>query len=94
MDFYQGSLRQFAEELLANGKGNAQMVEVAHFFHSFLSRPNKAPIHCLLSREMFSPLDEFWAFGLASVGVGATAEAQFVHLVHHLFDTVGSFNLA
>ena len=31
MDFYQGSLRQFAEELLAKGKGNGQMVEVAQF---------------------------------------------------------------
>ena len=29
MDFYQGSLKQFAEELLANGKGNGQMVVVA-----------------------------------------------------------------
>ena len=31
MELYQGSLRQFAEELLANGKGNGQMVEVAQF---------------------------------------------------------------
>ena len=29
MDFYQGSLRQFAEELLANGRGNGQMFMVA-----------------------------------------------------------------
>ena len=29
MDFYQGSLRQFAEELLANGKGNGQILVVA-----------------------------------------------------------------
>ncbi len=29
MDLYHGNLRQFAEELLANGKGNGQMVEVA-----------------------------------------------------------------
>ena len=29
MDFYQGSLRQFAEELLANGRGNGQMIVVA-----------------------------------------------------------------
>jgi hypothetical protein len=31
MELYQGSLRQFAEELLANGKGNGQMVKVAQF---------------------------------------------------------------
>ena len=29
MDFYHGSLKEFAEELLANGKGNGQMVVVA-----------------------------------------------------------------
>lgn len=29
MEYYQGSLREFAEELLANGRGNGQMVEVA-----------------------------------------------------------------
>lgn len=29
MDYYQGSLRQFAEELLANGRGNGQMIVVA-----------------------------------------------------------------
>lgn len=29
MEYYQGSLRQFAEELLANGRGDGQMVEVA-----------------------------------------------------------------
>ena len=29
MDFYQGSLRQFAEELMANGRGNGQMLVVA-----------------------------------------------------------------
>ena len=29
MDYYHGSLKQFAEELLANGKGNGQMVVVA-----------------------------------------------------------------
>ena len=29
MDYYKGSLRQFAEELLANGRGNGQMVVVA-----------------------------------------------------------------
>lgn len=29
MEYYQGSLRQFAEELLANRKGNGQMVVVA-----------------------------------------------------------------
>ena len=29
MDYYQGSLRQFAEELLAKGRGNGMMVEVA-----------------------------------------------------------------
>lgn len=31
MELYQGSLRQFAEELLSKGKGNGQMVEVAQF---------------------------------------------------------------
>ena len=30
MDYYQGSLRQFAEELLAKGRGNGQMIVVAH----------------------------------------------------------------
>ena len=29
MDSYQGSLKQFAEELLANGKGNGQILVVA-----------------------------------------------------------------
>lgn len=29
MDYYQGSLRQFAEELLSTGKGNGMMVEIA-----------------------------------------------------------------
>ena len=29
MDYYHGSLRQFAEELLANGRGNGQMIVVA-----------------------------------------------------------------
>lgn len=29
MEYYQGSLRQFAEELLAKGRGNGMMVEVA-----------------------------------------------------------------
>ena len=29
MEYYQGSLRQFAEELLSNGRGNGQMLEVA-----------------------------------------------------------------
>jgi hypothetical protein len=29
MDYYHGSLKEFAEELLANGKGNGQMVVVA-----------------------------------------------------------------
>jgi hypothetical protein len=29
MECYQGSLRQFAEELLANGRGNGKMVTVA-----------------------------------------------------------------
>ena len=29
MEYYQGSLRQFAEELLANGRGNGQMIVVA-----------------------------------------------------------------
>ena len=29
MECFQGSLREFAEELLTNGKGNGQMVEVA-----------------------------------------------------------------
>lgn len=29
MEYYQGSLRQFAEELLSIGKGNGMMVEVA-----------------------------------------------------------------
>ena len=31
MEYFQGSLRQFAEELLALGKGNGMMVEVARF---------------------------------------------------------------
>ena len=31
MDYFQGSLRQFAEELLANGRGNGQVLEVAQF---------------------------------------------------------------
>lgn len=31
MEFYQGSLKEFAKELLANGKGNGQMLEVAQF---------------------------------------------------------------
>ena len=30
------------------------------------------------------PLDEFRAFGLAGVGVGAAAKAQFVHFADHL----------
>lgn len=30
MEYYQGSLRQFAEELLAKGRGNGQMIVVAH----------------------------------------------------------------
>lgn len=29
MEYYQGSLKQFAEELLAKGRGNGMMVEVA-----------------------------------------------------------------
>ena len=29
MEYYHGSLRQFAEELLANGRGNGQILEVA-----------------------------------------------------------------
>jgi hypothetical protein len=29
MEYYQGSLRQFAEELLANGRGNGQILVVA-----------------------------------------------------------------
>lgn len=29
MDYYQGSLRQFAEELLAKGRGNGQLLVVA-----------------------------------------------------------------
>ena len=29
MEYYHGSLRQFAEELLSNGRGNGQMLEVA-----------------------------------------------------------------
>ena len=31
IDFYQGSLREFAEELLANGRGNGQMIVIAQF---------------------------------------------------------------
>ena len=31
MECFQGSLREFAEELLANGRGNGQMVVVAQF---------------------------------------------------------------
>ena len=31
MEFYQGSLRQFAEELLTNGRGNGQMIVIAQF---------------------------------------------------------------
>lgn len=29
MEYYQGSLRQFAEELLSKGRGNGQMIVVA-----------------------------------------------------------------
>ena len=31
MEYYQGNLRQFAEELLAKGRGNGQMIVVAQF---------------------------------------------------------------
>ncbi|MBR1513562.1 MAG: hypothetical protein IJ622_04635 [Bacteroidales bacterium] len=31
MEYYRGSLREFAVELLANGRGNGRMVEVAQF---------------------------------------------------------------
>lgn len=36
MEYYQGSLREFAEELLANGRGNGQMVEVARLDESVI----------------------------------------------------------
>ena len=31
MDYYQGTLREYAEKILTNGKGTGQMVEVAQF---------------------------------------------------------------
>jgi hypothetical protein len=37
--------------------------------------------------------DLFWAFSLASVGVGAAAEAEFVHLAHHFLYTFAGFYL-
>ena len=40
------------------------------------------------------PLDELWALGLAGVCVGATAEAQFIHLGDHLLHTVGGLDLS
>ena len=40
------------------------------------------------------PLDEFRAFGLASIGVGATAKAQLVHLADHFVYAVGSLDLS
>ena len=40
------------------------------------------------------PLDEFRTFGLACISVGATAEAQFVHLGNHFLDTVSGLDLA
>ena len=40
------------------------------------------------------PLDEFWAFGLAGIGVGAAAKAQFVHLADHLVNAVGGLDFA
>lgn len=36
-----------------------QMEKGMSIVHSFLSRPNKAPIHCLLSREIFCRLMSF-----------------------------------
>ena len=41
MDYYQGSLRQFAEELLAKGRGNGQMVIVAQFDDAIIKDMNK-----------------------------------------------------
>ena len=39
------------------------------------------------------PLDEFGTLGFAGVGVGAVAEAQFVHLGYHLLCAVGGLDL-
>ena len=41
MDCYQGSLRQFAEELLAKGRGNGQMVIVAQLDDAIIKDMNK-----------------------------------------------------
>ena len=41
MDCYQGSLRQFAEELLAKGGGNGQMVIVAQLDDAIIKDMNK-----------------------------------------------------
>ena len=41
MDYDQGSLRQFAEELLAKGKGNGQMVFVAQLDDAVIKDMNK-----------------------------------------------------
>ena len=53
-------------------------------------RPNPLPIE---SRDIL-PLDEFGTLGLAGVGVGAVAEAQFVHLGDHLLRSVSGLDLA
>lgn len=41
MEYYQGSLRQFAEELLAKGRGNGQMVIVAQLDGAIIKDMNK-----------------------------------------------------
>lgn len=41
MEYYQGSLRQFAEELLAKGRGNGQMVIVAQLDDAIIKDMNK-----------------------------------------------------
>ena len=40
------------------------------------------------------PLDEFRAFGLAGVGVGAATKAQLVHFADHFVYAVGSLDLS
>ena len=40
------------------------------------------------------PLDELRALGLAGIGIGAVAEAKFVHFGYHLLCAVGGLNLA
>ncbi len=49
MEYYQGSLRQFAEELLSQGRGNGQMVVVASLNEIVIEDAKKKGVELLSS---------------------------------------------